>query len=135
MPSLIESELGITEPERSESRARYGFAAFHRGLKNALVSECACESVWIPCFTPWIDFPVCGPIMLMLGFADARIEIINVGGDLLEQGLVLLDRRHDKEWSLTDRVSFEVMAQFGLVRALTADAHFEQAEFVALLRA
>ena len=67
--------------------------------------------------------------------ADARIEIINVGGKLLEQGLALFERRHNKEWSLTDCVSFEVMAQFDLSHALTADAHFEQAGFVALLRA
>jgi predicted nucleic acid-binding protein len=67
--------------------------------------------------------------------ADARVEIINVGDDLLEQGLVLFERRQDKEWSLTDCVSFELMAKFELSHALTADAHFEQAGFVALLRA
>ena len=39
------------------------------------------------------------------------------------------------KWSLTDCVSFEVMAQFDLARALPADAHFERAGFVALLRA
>ena len=66
--------------------------------------------------------------------ADARIEIINVSGDLLEQGLALFERHQDKEWSLSDCVSFEVMAKFGLTHALTADAHFEQAGFVALLR-
>ena len=32
--------------------------------------------------------------------ADARVEIINVGGELLEQGLALFERRQDKEWSL-----------------------------------
>ena len=67
--------------------------------------------------------------------ANVRVEIINVSGDLLEQGLALFELRHDKEWSLTDCVSFEVMAQFDPPRALTADAHFEQAGFVALLRA
>lgn len=67
--------------------------------------------------------------------ADARVEIVNVGGDLLEHGLGLFERRLDKEWSLTDCVSFEVMRQHGLTRALTADAHFEQAGFEALLRA
>ena len=66
--------------------------------------------------------------------ADARVEIINVSGDLLELGLALFERRQDKEWSLTDCVSFEVMAQFDLAQALTADVHFEQAGFTALLR-
>ena len=41
--------------------------------------------------------------------------------------------RPDKEWSLTDCISFEVMAELGLTEALTADHHFEQAGFRALL--
>ena len=65
--------------------------------------------------------------------ADARVEIINVGGELLEQGLALFERRQDKEWSLADCISFEVMTHLGLAQALTADVHFQQAGFVALL--
>lgn len=37
-------------------------------------------------------------------------------------------------WSLTDCISFEVMGEFGLTEALTADHHFEQAGFRALLK-
>lgn len=66
--------------------------------------------------------------------ADARVEIINVHGDLLEQGLALFERRLDKEWSLADCISFEVMTRLGLAQALTSDAHFEQAGFVALMK-
>lgn len=65
--------------------------------------------------------------------ADARVEIINVGGELLEQGLALFERRQDKEWSLADCISFEVMTHLSLAQALTADVHFQQAGFVALL--
>lgn len=65
--------------------------------------------------------------------ADARVEIINVGGELLEQGLALFERRQDKEWSLADCIGFEVMTHLGLAQALTADVHFQQAGFVALL--
>jgi uncharacterized protein len=44
-------------------------------------------------------------------------------------------RAHDdKEWSLTDCASFELMASRGLTEALAHDQHFEQAGFVALLR-
>ena len=41
--------------------------------------------------------------------------------------------RRDKEWSLTDCISFVVMEDEGLREALTGDRHFEQAGFVALL--
>jgi predicted nucleic acid-binding protein len=40
----------------------------------------------------------------------------------------------DKEWSMTDCLSFLVMQQCGLTEALTSDEHFEQAGFKALLR-
>jgi uncharacterized protein len=40
----------------------------------------------------------------------------------------------DKEWSLTDCASFELMASRGIHEALAHDQHFEQAGFIALLR-
>jgi predicted nucleic acid-binding protein len=43
--------------------------------------------------------------------------------------------RADKEWSLTDCASFGVMTSRGVSEALAHDQHFEQAGFVALLRA
>lgn len=52
---------------------------------------------------------------------------------LFARGLDLYCRRPDKAWSLTDCISFTVMAQEGLSEALTGDHHFEQAGFVALL--
>jgi predicted nucleic acid-binding protein len=42
--------------------------------------------------------------------------------------------RPDKEWSLTDCISFVVMEREGLTDALTGDNHYEQAGFVALLK-
>jgi predicted nucleic acid-binding protein len=41
--------------------------------------------------------------------------------------------RADKDWSVTDCVSFVVMEQHGMKEALTADHHFAQAGFHALL--
>jgi predicted nucleic acid-binding protein len=52
----------------------------------------------------------------------------------LERGLDLYDARPDKEWSLTDCISFIVMQDHGTYEALTGDHHFEQAGFVALLK-
>ena len=41
----------------------------------------------------------------------------------------------EKEWSFTDCVSFEVMRDSAITKALTTDAHFSQAGFEALLQA
>jgi predicted nucleic acid-binding protein len=66
--------------------------------------------------------------------ADPGTEIIGSLGPLYERGLDLYARRPDKEWSLTDCISFVVMTDRGLTDALTGDHHFEQAGFRALLR-
>jgi predicted nucleic acid-binding protein len=62
------------------------------------------------------------------------VAIIACADDLFRDGLELYRRRLDKEWSLTDCISFVVMQQHGLTDALTADHHFEQAGFTALLK-
>ena len=53
--------------------------------------------------------------------------------DLWKRGLELYGSRSDKDWSLTDCISFVVMKDEGLEEALTGDWHFEQAGFKALL--
>jgi predicted nucleic acid-binding protein len=53
--------------------------------------------------------------------------------DLLDQAVALYRNRSDKEWGLTDCVSFALMQQEGIQDALTSDAHFRQAGFQALL--
>ncbi len=66
--------------------------------------------------------------------AERRMRIIPPDQDRWERGLQLYCSRPDKEWSLTDCISFTVMADEGLTDALTGDHHFEQAGFIALLR-
>jgi predicted nucleic acid-binding protein len=66
--------------------------------------------------------------------ADADVLIVPFSAALRDQGLALFATRPDKEWSLTDCVSFVVMEQEGLTDALTGDRHFEQAGFRALLK-
>ena len=61
-------------------------------------------------------------------------EIVHLGPDLLAAGLTLHQTRDDKQWSLTDCISFALMEQRGINRALAFDRHFEQAGFVPLLR-
>jgi predicted nucleic acid-binding protein len=52
---------------------------------------------------------------------------------LLQVALDLYRARRDKDWGLTDCISFVLMKQEGIAEALTADAHFRQAGFTALL--
>jgi len=61
-------------------------------------------------------------------------EILPPSTKLLEKGLELYRTRPDKDWSLTDCISFVAMEEHGITEALTADKHFEQAGFAALLK-
>ena len=63
---------------------------------------------------------------------DARIT--GPSEELFSRGLELYRQRPDKEWSLTDCLSFAVMGDERISEALTGDHHFEQAGFRALLR-
>lgn len=65
---------------------------------------------------------------------NPNIQLVRFSADLFEAGIELYINRPDKEWSLTDCISFVVMQREGLREALTADRHFEQAGFVALLK-
>ena len=65
---------------------------------------------------------------------DPAVKIIPAGGDLFSAGIQLYAARPDKEWSLTDCISFVAMQREGLENALTGDRHFEQAGFRALLK-
>jgi predicted nucleic acid-binding protein len=62
------------------------------------------------------------------------IRVVPASRALLEAGIALYAARPDKDWSLTDCISFVVMRDDGLTDALTADHHFEQAGFKALLK-
>lgn len=65
--------------------------------------------------------------------ADPYSTIVPGDPTLWNRGLELFASRPDKEWSLTDCISFVVMHERGLTDALTADRHFEQAGFKTLL--
>jgi uncharacterized protein len=61
--------------------------------------------------------------------SDARVTIIPPTKDLFDRGLDLYSRRSDKDWSLTDCISFLVMEDRHLRDAATLDHHFAQAGF------
>lgn len=64
---------------------------------------------------------------------DPDTIVVPVSSELIERGFHLFSHRPDKEWSLTDCISFVVMEERGIAEALTTDGHFEQAGFTKLL--
>ena len=66
--------------------------------------------------------------------ASPHFEVVPATPGLFPAGLDLDARRFDKGWSVTDCISFVVMAERGLTEALTGDHHVEQAGFRALVR-
>ena len=65
---------------------------------------------------------------------DSDVQVVPLTMSLHEEGIPLFADRPDKEWSLTDCISFVVMKREGLSEALTGDHHFEQAGYAALLK-
>ncbi|HXP62154.1 MAG TPA: PIN domain-containing protein [Dongiaceae bacterium] len=65
---------------------------------------------------------------------DPNYTVVSASPDLFAAGLRLHRDRPDKEWSLTDCISFHLMQERGVTRALAYDIHFQQAGFEALLR-
>jgi predicted nucleic acid-binding protein len=66
--------------------------------------------------------------------ADPDVEVVGLSDDLFARAFELYAARADKEWGLIDCVSFVVMTERGHTKALTADEHFLQCGFRALLR-
>jgi hypothetical protein len=60
--------------------------------------------------------------------------IVGFDPAVYQAGLDLYETTSDKDWSLTDCLSFAVMSERGLSEALTADHHFEQAGFRAVFK-
>ena len=64
---------------------------------------------------------------------DPSVELLPLCEELYARALELYSSRPDKEWGLIDCGSFVVMSQRGMTKALTADEHFQQCGFRALL--
>jgi hypothetical protein len=65
---------------------------------------------------------------------DPSVEIVPLSEEICGRALQIYRERMDKEWGMTDCISFIVMRDRGLTAALTTDEHFEQAGFRAILR-
>jgi len=66
--------------------------------------------------------------------ADSQVEVVGFGPKVERAAVNLYRGRPDKDWSLTDCLSFVVMKDRGMTEALTADHHFEQAGFEAVMQ-
>ncbi len=68
-----------------------------------------------------------------LCYDTPNIHVVTIDTPLFKKALKFYNARSDKNWGLTDCISFVVMEEQNLTEALTADKHFLQAGFRALL--
>ena len=77
----------------------------------------------------------CAGIAAMIALEeDEGLKIIPNSKELYNRAFNLYQSRIDKEWGMTDCISFVAMGDEGITEALTTDTHFQQAGFVALMR-
>lgn len=65
---------------------------------------------------------------------NPNVKVIPQTRDSFLKGLDLYENRNDKEYSLTDCISMNVMRTESLVAALTNDHHFEQEGYNVLIK-
>lgn len=63
-----------------------------------------------------------------------NIKVVSLSDAIISEAMLLFRDRMDKEWSLVDCTSIVIMQNLGIDRVLSADEHFNQAGFRALLR-
>jgi len=61
---------------------------------------------------------------------EGPIRVIANSPEMFERAFEVYAKFTDKQWSLVDCASFEMMRDENLTEALTNDSHFEQAGFV-----
>ena len=61
--------------------------------------------------------------------SDPSVTIVPLDHSLYNRSFALFSDRSDKDWGLTDCISFVVMEDQQIGSALTADKHFQQAGF------
>jgi predicted nucleic acid-binding protein len=74
-----------------------------------------------------------GMVLLDKFVNEEGFKVLPLSQEIVDEAVTLFRSRPDKEWVLTDCVSFVLMQREGVKEALTADAHFRQAGFEAIL--
>lgn len=65
--------------------------------------------------------------------SDPNLRVVPTDTRLIKRSLELFESRPDKDWSLTDCISFVVMQDRNIRDAVTADGNFLQASYRALM--
>lgn len=66
-------------------------------------------------------------------YTTPNLKVISADTSLLKRAVKLYEARLDKEWGLTDCISFVVMKDRRITLVLSADVHFRQAGFSTML--
>jgi uncharacterized protein len=66
-------------------------------------------------------------------YTTPNLKVIPADTPLLKRAVKLYETRTDKEWGLTDCISFVVMKDRRITLALSADVHFRQVGFTTML--
>jgi len=114
--------------------------AYHDSAKSWLPVLQSVKEIWT---TEVVLIEICDGLSSLNRIAAAsfihqlkrtsNINIAPASTSLINHGLTMYEERGDKVWGLTDCISFVVMNDNHLTEALTADEHFSQAGFKALL--
>ena len=115
--------------KRDEAHVRA--AAFERG------TDCLVTTAWVLTEVADALAATVGRSRFVSLLSELRDDpdsmIVPPTEELFDRGVALYAERPDKDWSLTDCISFAVMRDMSITEALTGDRHFEQAGFTALL--
>ena len=123
----------------------YFLALLHKGDADHLRATALAERITKPIITTEWVLTEAGDALAAVNFrllfvqfveslrADLACTIVPASGELFDAGLRLYAQRSDKDWSLTDCISFAVMHEYALAEALTGDHHFRQAGFITLI--
>lgn len=118
----------VNSRDAKHERARQFSASFAGTVVTSdwVITELAnglCKAINKPVFT----------IVHSMIQADVNTHVVPLDRRLQQRGVELFTNRLDKDWSLTDCISMIIMKDLDIAEIVTADQHFTQAGFRAML--